>query len=168
MPLFIMFVIIVALFLLLPLDIPRSVRVSSPPFPFIHNDNKHDKKRHLCLPIQRHESVQWRQQKEIEKKFFHLTYPGACASQVLHFPFIVRIPLFIEPAWLVAMSSGRSRNRATMITNMIKSGIFVSPYRDTSQSNGFFHLTYPGACASQVLHFPLLSAYPFLSSPRGW
>lgn len=50
MPLFIMFVIIVALFLLLPLDIPRSVRVSSPPFPFI-----------------------------------------------------VRIPLFIEPAWLVAL-----------------------------------------------------------------
>lgn len=33
MPLFIMFVIIVALFLLLPLGIPRSVHVSSPPFP---------------------------------------------------------------------------------------------------------------------------------------
>ena len=42
----------------------------------------------------------------------------------------------LETRTLLGMSSGRSRNRATMITNMIKSGIFVSPYRDTSQSNG--------------------------------
>jgi hypothetical protein len=32
--------------------------------------------------------------------------------------------------------SSASKNRATMITNMMKSGIFVSTCRDTSQSSG--------------------------------